>query len=312
MAGPGFELRAEGSLRYLVPAALASRGAVVAAFSTRHGGVSRGPFAALNVGLGAGDEEDSVRENRRRLLGALGLEGANLVSARQVHGSRVLVVGSSGTAREGTGGQRHGDRPGTDGIAEGPGAPREGDTVTAGGRHPPQADGLVTSAPGVALAMYFADCVPLFLFSPDEMVVALAHAGWRGTALGVGVATLRTMTDAFGCRPHRVLVAVGPSIGPCCYHVGEDVKEAFRRSYPFPERFFVSAGTGRWHLDLWRANACALLEAGVQPENVFQAQLCTCCRQDLFYSYRRDRGRTGRMAAVMALYPGGRKQVPNP
>jgi hypothetical protein len=214
------------------------------AFSTRVGGVSKGPFASLNLGKLTLDREEHVEENRRRLCAEVGADVARLALNRQQHSTVV------NRAREGSRGE-----PG---------------------------DGLWTDEPGVPMLKLAADCVPIALAREDRPALAVLHAGWRGLLEGiveVGVATLGGTLRA----------AVGPAIGPCCYEVGPEVAEPFRR------RFGSVVLTGRM-LDLGKAAELALREAGVAQVERFD--LCTSCNPELFFSHRRDAGVTGRQGVI--------------
>lgn len=238
---------------------------VTAAFSTRLGGVSQGAYASLNLSRGTGDRPEAVEENRRRWLAALG-EGWRPAWLSQVHGARVVEAG------------------------------REEATV-------PEADAHWTGERGLLLGVLAADCVPVLVAmpSPSGWLVGAAHAGWRGTAARVAAALVEAMRGAGG-RPELGRAAIGPSIGPCCYEVGEEVQEALARAYPgAPLRL---RAPGRDHVDLWEANRRALVEAGLPEEGVDVAGLCTRCHPQLFYSYR-GQGRTGHMAASVGILPGG-------
>jgi YfiH family protein len=209
-----------------------------ALFTTRRGGVSEGPFASLNLGLWTDDDPARVRENRARVER---LGRGQLAQAHQVHGVRVIE------ARPSNGGE------------------------------PPDADGQVTSARGVAPMVLTADCLPVALIAPEG--IAMLHAGWRGLAGGI----LAGGADALRARgASRIAAAIGPGAGPCCYEVGDQVHAAF--------------GTSGRTIDL-KALARARLEAaGV--EEVHDCGLCTMCDPERFFSHRRDGGVTGRQAGL--------------
>jgi YfiH family protein len=250
---------------------LAAGPEIMAAVSTRHGGVSTGPLASLNLGFDCGDEPARVQANRYRLCCALGLEPHRIVCARQVHGTVVRVVG------EESAGAGFGD----------PAAALS------------SVDGLVTDQRGLALWLVFADCVPILAFDPDRPAVGIAHAGWRGTAGRIAAALVATMTSTFGSRPERLRVAIGPCIGPCCYAVGEEVVAAVTAAVSDPSRVLVASTPCR--LDLGEANRQILVAAGVTPAHIALSGQCTACRVDEFYSHRAQGGRAGRMAAVVAV-----------
>ena len=223
------------------------------AVSTRRGGSSPPPFDSLNLGLLSGDQAEHVHENRARFRRALGIDGMPLFALHQVHGTRVFEV------------------PGVETDAQG--------------------DGLWTRAPGTALAVGVADCVPIFVWDARRRWVGLVHAGWRGSQAGVLGTALDALRGA-GSDPGDVWVALGPSIGPCCYTVSAEVAARF----PAETVREVDAVP---HLDLRHANRSQALGRGVPPPQVLAEVPCTACRTELFFSYRRDKQRTGRMWAVV-------------
>lgn len=252
----------------------AERG-IVHGFTGRGGGVSPPPFASLNLGLQVGDDPALVRENRRRLCRALGIDPERLVAGRQVHGAGVARVGTADMGR---------------GALDAAGAL-------------PGVDALVCAEPGPVLLGLFADCVPVLILDPRTPAVAVVHAGWRGTHQEVVSRAVAAMARAFGTRPHECQAAIGPSIGPCCYEVGPEVADAFAG---WASRNGGTAGIvvrrhGRLYLDLWAANRRLLEVAGVPATHTVAAGICTRCRMDLCFSHRGSGGRTGRMAAVIGL-----------
>jgi hypothetical protein len=161
------------------------------------------------------------------------------------------------------------------------------------------ADALVTDTPGLPIAVFSADCVPLLLYDPDGRRLAAVHAGWRGTAQSVARATVEALVEAGG-RPERLLAAIGPSIGPCCYEVDKPVIAQLDRAFSGRWGAWVrSVGAGKWMLDLWAANEDQLRAAGIPGARISNPRLCTGCRTDLFYSYRR--GHHGRLVSIAAL-----------
>jgi YfiH family protein len=232
---------------------------------TRLGGVSQAPWTSLNLGGTVGDDQAAVRENHRRAYTALGLDGSRACTVWQVHSADTVVV-------------------------RGPVAHR---------RWLARADGIVTDQAGLPLAMRFADCTPILLYDPVHHTIGMAHAGWRGTVSGAAVSTLDAMCTAFGTRPPDVQAAIGPSIGPDRYQVGDEVVEAVRRTFGQTEGLIRRAEDGSAYLDLWAANRLALERAGVTQIEV--AGICTASHTDEFFSHRAEAGRTGRFGAVMAL-----------
>ncbi|MBI2973366.1 MAG: peptidoglycan editing factor PgeF [Armatimonadetes bacterium] len=240
------------------------RAGIPHAFTTRRGGVSPPPFDSLNLGRGVHDDSANVARNRAAILRAIGIDPSRHVEASQVHGATVAVV----TARDAAG------------VIEG-------------------ADGMVTSAPGLALAIHAADCVPVLLADPRRRVVAAVHAGWRGSAAGIALEAVGVLADRFESRAEDLLVAIGPAIKACHYEVDEPVFDRYR-DWPWRDELFAPNARGRWQLDLQAVNRRQLMDAGVPAAQIEVLEHCTFDRPDLFFSYRRDR-ETGRMGAIIAL-----------
>jgi YfiH family protein len=199
---------------------------------------------------------------------AIGVRSEDLLLVRQVHGAAVAVASADRR------------RP----------WPR------------PDADLLVTNDPSAAIGIRVADCVPILLAEESGRAVAAVHAGWRGTASRAAIAGVEALQLRYGVRPERILAAVGPCIGPCCYEVGESTLQAFRDAGHHADmvaRWFDPRGAGKFHLDLWRATRDQLEGAGVMPENIHVAELCTRTHSDVLHSYRVDGEKAGRMLGVI-------------
>jgi polyphenol oxidase len=240
---------------------------LIHAVTTRHGGVSTAPWRSLNLTKGTGDDPEAVEENLRRTCETLGLRRADLVSPNQRHTANVRRVGAA-------------DR----------------------GRIWPGYDTLITDEPGVPLLLRYADCTPVLIYDPAHHALALIHSGWRGTVQGAGRVAVEALVAEYGSRPSEMIAAIGPSIGPCCYEVGDDVISAVHASFDRPAELLLSRNGGRPHFDLWAANRRWLAEAGVGQ--IEAAEICTACRMDDFYSYRAEQGKTGHFGAVMMLRDG--------
>ena len=238
---------------------------VRAIFSTRVGGVSEAPFDSLNLSA-FDDDRGAVAENLLRFCRAAGFRRCPPAVQRQVHGATVAWVG------------------GDDGPEAGELRERDG-------------DGLITRQPGQALAVQVADCVPVLLWDPEHGVVAAVHAGWRGTAAAIVRVALESMIRRAGTNPPDVRVALGPSIGGCCYRVGPEVVEALERVAPAE---VVLADEGDRRVDLRAVNRWLLRSVGVLEESIEDVSGCTCCDATLF-SYRRDGPRTGRLMGAIEL-----------
>ena len=253
-------------MTHIVLPGLAAASPARHAFCGRHRGTSSGRFESLNVCGRQGDAPGNVTENRATLAKAFGFLQSRLVTMHQVHGSEVEVVSRSRRASP-----------------------------------PPEADALVTAETGHVLAVFTADCVPVVLAEMGGRAAAVVHAGWRGTAARIVEKTVETMTSRFACDPRRLVAGIGPSIGPCCYEIGDDAAEALRPAAPAPESFLLPEEPGRWRCNLARAVCHQLVRAGLALENIHDAGLCTRCRPDLFFSARRDGFGTGRQLSFVLL-----------
>lgn len=255
-------------------------------FSTRQGGVSSVYGAnTLNLGWTKDDEPALVSENRRLFSGSAqkNLSPHDLlptVTLRQVHSAVVLPIRSE------------------DGVFE-------GRLQTADGRAVLEGDGAVTALPGVMLGVQTADCVPVLIADVNQRVVAAIHAGWRGTVAQIVEKAVGTMREVYGSRPEDMVAAVGPSIGSCCYTVGEEVRSGFGSQFGYADALFRTTGDGQMRLDLWEANRRQLLDAGVRAESITVMGECTACTisrgERKYFSHRAEHGFTGRMMSVIGV-----------
>ncbi len=259
-----------GSLTYLTVPKWQAAG-INLGFSTRVGGASLVPYDTLNVGLHVGDDPKAVLENRKRWFDQWGVPWTRVVVGEQVHGTNMIWVNENDGGR----------------------GANELETAI------PAVDGLITQT-SMGLMAFFADCVPLYFYYPDLGAVGIVHAGWKGTANKIGQKALKHFEEAGGCT-ESAWVAIGPSIGPCCYTVDEKVAVQFRLNYD-KTPFLCSQGDGHYLLDLWDANRRLFLEKGVRPENIEVASTCTADNPEWFFSHRRDGARTGRMAGWISRW----------
>ena len=284
----GWTTRARRGLHILQVPALSRFPWLVHGFSTRPGGISASNGTrVLNLGFTEWDSRENVRENRRRLQSALNATDLTLASLLQFHSDAIHLFEAP---------------PG----------------------EPCRADASMTNRPGLLLAIQTADCVPILLVDPKKRAVAAVHAGWRGTLQRILTKTIGRLRMQFGSEPGDLLAAVGPAIGPCCYEVGTEVASAFAAKFANAADWFDELRTGdepnplQWlnkmppgHqpppkkvlLDLRKANRAQLLEAGVYTENIFVSHLCTSCRTDLLFSYRKEGVQSGRLMAVVGIRP---------
>ena len=240
-------------------------------FTTRHGGVSTGSLASLNMAMHRGDAPENVEENYRRLAAALGFSTENAVLTRQTHSDIVRCVDS-------------------------------GDCRGLNHREYPECDGLVTNDPGVALVVFTADCTPLLFHDPVTGAVGATHAGWRGTAKAIGAKTVEAMVKNFGCRPENIRAAIGPNIGFCHFETDADVPQAMRAAFGPEVDAWIEQRGGKYYLDLKQINALVLRRAGVKHIEISDA--CTMCQPDRFWSHRVTRGDRGSQGAIIVCKEG--------
>jgi YfiH family protein len=232
---------------------------------TRQGGLSPRPWAALNLGGTVGDDPERVRKNRQNALTALDCDPASVYDVWQVHGVSVAIAQ----------------------------APRSQEMPHL------QADAILTNVPGITLMMRFADCVPVLLHDPIHKVIGIIHAGWLGTVRGICRIAVEAMQANFGSNPGEILAAIGPSIGPDHYAIGQDVVLQVRQAFGLSAPSLLGRRAGAIHFDLWKANRLTLEQAGVRKIEL--ANLCTACHTEDWYSHRAEHGRTGRFGAIIAL-----------
>ena len=273
----GFYWRDDNGARALICAPLEQDG-FANGFSTRIGGTSRMPENALNLAGFNEDTAENILENRRRFLKLFGGDWA-LAGCWQVHGSDVRLIKNLVDAK--------------------PAEDARGDTVYC--------DAIVSNAPGVLAGVKTADCVPILIGDPKTGSFAAVHAGWRGTLAEVATKALGRIADEYKTQAKDVRVAIGPAAGSCCYEVGSDVIDPFRDRFPGEDELFTETREDHACIDLLLANRLQLVSAGVDPDRINIAPLCTMCRTDLFFSYRREKNVFGKVGRLMSVI--GRQAV---
>lgn len=247
---------------------------VIAFSTTRQGGCSEGHYASFNCSPYCGDNPMAVRQNLQRLSTLLPTIPVDWVIPHQVHDTRVAVIGA-----EYAGASSERRREMLEGV-----------------------DALVTDRPGFCLCVSTADCIPLLFYDAGRRVVAVAHAGWRGTVNRIAEKTLACMEEQFGSRPADVRVAIGPGISLEAFEVGVDVYEAFREAgFPMDKVARWYRPSSRWHIDLWAANYLKLCDAGVPRSQVEFSGVCTYLQCDDFFSARRLGIQSGRILSGIML-----------
>ena len=282
----GWTERKASGLQILQADALTKIPWLVHGFSTRPGGVSElNSEKVLNLGFAEWDTKENVLENRSRFQSALGASDLTLIALKQIHSDVIHLFQNS---------------------------PAE----------PCRGDASATKRAGLLLAVQTADCVPILLADLKKRAVAAVHAGWRGTLRRIVGKTIGKMQMHFGSKPGDLLAAIGPSIGGCCYTVGTEVASEFRSQFSNASEWFDELRTGdepnplQWlnmappgHqpppqnvlLDLRKANRAQLIDAGLSAQNITVSDLCTACRRDLLFSYRKEGGTTGRLVSVIGI-----------
>ena len=265
------QIEKKGKEAYLRFSNLEKLGFLKHCVTTRAGGFSKAPFDGMNMGLFTEDSRESVLMNHKRAAEHMGFQLSDAVFTNQVHGDGIALIDEGFTG--------------------------EGFWL---GERALEKDAIITRLPARPIVAFFADCAGVFVADPVQKAVGIAHAGWKGTVKEIGRKTIEAMGEAFGSKASDCHVAVGPSIGPCCFEVQEEVAGLFSQLYG-ESVLHRAEKPGRWKVDLWEANRIQLEQAGVKVENIEVARLCTFCRDDLFYSHRRDKGKTGRMAGIMEI-----------
>jgi hypothetical protein len=251
------------------------------AFSTR---LIQGLPASLNLGFTPVEPRTRVQENRKLFLQKLGAQRFVLADLQQVHSAMIYQVFHQSSG--GLGYRLCGS-----------------EMLESSGAGQPAGDALISDQTGILLSVRIADCLPVLLVDPQHRAVAAVHTGWRGALARVVENTVGELRRVYGSEPQNLLALMGPSIRACCYEVGPEVVEAFERQFAHSDPFFRKLAHRTCHLDLVAVARYQLLAAGLSPDHLAAVDFCTACRTDLFYSYRREGGSTGRMMAVIGIYP---------
>lgn len=268
-------LKDNDDILYFTFNGLENTGIVKHCFSSRLGGVSKGHLSTMNLSYTRGDEKECVDENYRRIAKVLGCKIEDIVCSDQTHTTNVKKVMADDKGK---------------GIVK----PRDYKDI----------DGLITNEPGIALATFYADCVPLYIVDPVHHAIGLSHSGWRGTVKRMGAVTLKKMKEEYGTKPEDVYAAIGPSICQDCYEVSKDVADEFREAFLAQrdeDKLLYQKSEEKYQLNLWYANYCVFREAGVLEKNIEVTDVCTCCNPDILFSHRASKGMRGNLGAFLML-----------
>lgn len=210
-----------------------------------------------------GWRQDKIFEDLSQILN---IEEDNIFSAKQVHGTDVVIINKEDFSKKDIG----------------------------------EKDGLITDVKNIALCTYHADCVPIYFYDNKKQVIGLAHAGWKGTLNDINKNMIKIMIEHFGSDIKDIKIAIGPSIGPCCYEIGQDVLDLFFKNYSDYKNIFFKIEE-KVYLNLWEVNKNNLLNLGIEEKNISLSEACTSCNIDKFYSYRKEKGTKNRMIASIML-----------
>lgn len=242
--------------------------------TTINSGVSIGNYSTLNLGYHSGDDEKSVSKNRELLCQALKLGTTSLIVPFQQHTDQICIVDQSFLS-----------------LTE---EDRQAKLLGV--------DALITNQPNIAIGVLTADCVPLTIFDPINRVVAVVHAGWKGTSFHLAAKTVLEMVDKFASKVTNLLIGIGPSISPDRFEVGEEVAAKFQEAqFDLAKISFRNSRTNKLHIDLWEANRLDILSLGIEPQNIETAKICTYSNPDNFFSARRQTIPSGRMITGVML-----------
>ena len=264
-----FSLVKKKTVEYLQSTLLSDCDFLVNAFCTRRGGASQDEYKSLNMSFREGDEEFRVLQNWDRLATAFAIPMEQFLVVNQVHGDAIFVIKPRGSYF-----------PLRDEL---------------------NYDAIVTTRANLAICIKTADCVPVSVVDKVKKVIAVVHAGWRGSALGISAKVIELMQNQYRSQPQDILVAIGPSIGRCCYEIDQATADAFRKQNN--HELFLQQGKkkDKWMLDLVEANRSQILEAGIPESNIEVSGFCTTCNQDMFFSHRGSGGITGRQINFMMI-----------
>lgn len=258
-----------------LPSIRTQTGTIKAGMSTRRGGYSSPPYESLNFGYHVSDDPQMVTKNRRRLGDIIGIPPERWIAGEQVHGHQVALVTSNDAGK----------------------GALDYHSVIKG------VDGLLTADKDVLLTACYADCTPLYFWSKEHPAVGLAHAGWKGTVGEIAAVMIDRFQNDIGIQPNQLSVAIGPSIGPCCYevdnHVGDKVKQISGVDHT---NVMTLKENGHFMLNLQLLNKLILLKNGILEDNIFTTTRCTSCHTDTFFSHRKEGGPTGRMISYIGIF----------
>lgn len=254
----------KNNIKLLRFANLAKNDQVIHFSSTRVGGVSSGHLFSLNLGHTVNDNPRNVNQNLESLALAIDIKKSQIVFPKQTHSSNIGIVKSVNEIF-------------------------------------PDTDALITNVPGICICVRTADCTPIILYDPVQKAIAVIHSGWKGTVQRISMKTIRIMHKEFGTNPENIIAGIGPSIGPEVYEVGPELIEQFNKLFKGNHIITPIINSEKGFLNLWEANKQILIESGIPEDNIEISGMCTFSNSELFYSARRDKNKTGRLASGIMI-----------
>lgn len=239
-------------------------------FTTRKGGISEGFFESMNIGFSTGDRDENVKRNIEIMAEKLNINVENIVETNQTHTNNIKYVTDEYK------GYVFKDSPFKD------------------------VDGIYTDKRNLVLMSFHADCTPVFYYDPVKKVIALAHAGWRGTLFNITGKMVIELVNKFDSDPKDIITAIGPSLGSCCFEVDKDVADLFlAENKEFGK--YMEFKNPKYHLNLWKINKYLLMKEGIKEENIELSSLCTKCNNNMFFSHRGQGGKRGLLAGILMM-----------
>ncbi|HPW99803.1 MAG TPA: peptidoglycan editing factor PgeF [Sedimentibacter sp.] len=238
-------------------------------FTTRKGGVSKGAYESLNIGFGTGDDDENIRKNNLIVFDRLGINIEDVVETHQTHTNNIRYVDENDKGRA---------------MKD----PKYTDI-----------DGIYTDKKNVALMSFHADCSAVFFYDPVKKLIGLSHAGWKGTLTNIAGKMINALAG-LGSNPSDVKAAISPSLGQCCFEVDRDVADMFLSANIKYREFMIIKGE-KYHFDLWGINKYNMIKEGMNEKNIEVSNLCTKCRNDLFFSHRGQKGKRGLMTGIIMM-----------
>lgn len=266
-----FNIHKKERLVYLTIPAFDKTDIVNHCFSTKLGGISEGEFSTLNLGYATDDLKNNINQNYKLICDKINVNHEKLIFINQVHKTNIRIITKENYSENNYKKMKIDDY-----------------------------DGIVTNIPNLPITTVYADCVPLFFLDPHKKVVALAHAGWRGTLNKIGKKMIDIMIKQFSCDVNDILVGIGPSICKNCFEVESEVANQFLNSFDSTQ-YIENNNNGKYKINLWEINKQILLDEGIKQKNITIADLCTKCNQKYFFSYRGTSGKCGRLASIIEL-----------